>query len=258
MNQAPENHGFGVLNLQDSSAVVPIPVLEEKTEEEPTALSAASEATLHPSLPTISITKPPPPLPIGVPTVNNVLPLPSPPDSRRSSSDDIEAGRGLGYRESMDESTLPRTTPHPPSIVKKTEPPKIQLSSPTVVDDLLADSAPLKDVPSMSPAKIETEPSARECLPESDPSSSPQPLADGPVDTTIRLVSEGRLSSAGDALPLTGVAGDAQSPVEPQARQGKTHEKNNSSSSLTRKSTSTTDETGNGESTSTNSIPESR
>jgi len=255
LNQAPEKYGLGVLNLQESSAIVPIPVLEEKTEEEPTALSAASEATPHPSLPTISITKPPPPLPIGVPTVNDVLPLPSPPDSRRSSSDDIEACRGLGYRESMDESTLPRTTPHLPSIVKKTEPPKMQLSSPTVVDDLLADSAPLEDVPSMSPAKIETETNARECLPESDP---PQSVVDGPIDTTIRIAGEGRLSGADDALPLTAGVEDAPNPVEPQSRQGKTHEKNDSSSSLTRKSTSTTHENGNGESTSTNSIPESR
>ncbi|KAL4065252.1 hypothetical protein V8B97DRAFT_1915979 [Scleroderma yunnanense] len=262
--KTPAKHGLGVLNLQDSSAVVPIPVLEEKLEEESTALPVAPNATPRPSLPTISITKAPPPLPIGVPTANDVLPLPSPPDSRRSSSDDIEAGRGLGYRESMDESTHPQAMPHPLSIAKKPDLCGVQSSLPTVVDDFLADSTPLEAVPTMRPAKIESEISAQEYSPGSEPSLSSQPVAEEPIDTTIRLVSESRLSGSEPTMPLTNTIADAetsgdalQDPVEVQPRQDKTHEKNSSSSSLARKST-IADEDRQGDSSSTNSIPESR
>lgn len=158
----------------------------------------------------------------------------------------------------MEETTLPRSTPHPPSIVNlNAEPPKVQPSSPMVVDDLLTDSAPLEDVPTISPAKLETETSVQGCLPESDPSPSSQPVVDEPIGTTIRLIGGSRLSGSDDALPFTSVAEDAPNPTELQSRQGSTHEKNNSSSSLAQKSTSTA-ENRNGESSSTDGILESR
>ncbi len=105
---------------QGSGTEIHIPVLNYPHERIPSPpngvrvhRSQQSQATITPTkLPkkrevphTISITKPPAPLPVGLPTPQDIAPLPSPPDSFHS-DDDLEAGRGHGVELSM--STLSR------------------------------------------------------------------------------------------------------------------------------------------------------
>lgn len=229
--KVPENHGLRVLDLSESCAVVPIPVLGDKSDEEPAALPEVTKAAAKPPLPTISITKPPPPLPISVPTVSDVVPLPSPPDSQRSSTDDLEAGRALGYRESLDDSAHPRQMLHP-LITEVTGPPKVRSTAPAVIDDLLADSTPLEAVPSISPAKeSETGPPD---VPDLEANLPTQPEVEEPAGATIRLVSEGHLPAV-DSFPLANEDKEPMDSTESQSQQNVTHKKNGSSPSSDRK-----------------------
>lgn len=236
--KAPENPELPVLNLSESCAVVPIPVLANHLDKEPTSPPAPVKVAARPPLPIISITKPPPPLPISVPTVSDVVPLPSPPDSQRSSTDDLEAGRALGYRESLDDSTLPRQVLHP-LITEVTEAPKVRSTAPAIIDDLLADSTPLEVVPTISPAKKEPEAGSPD-VPDLGTSVPIQPEAGEPTGTTIRLVNDGHLPEV-DSLPLTNEGKVSMDSVEPQLQQNVTHQKNSSSSSSDRKRSSITD-----------------
>ncbi|KAF9068681.1 hypothetical protein BDP27DRAFT_1265958 [Rhodocollybia butyracea] len=92
-------------SLDGSAAEVAIPVLADVDDLEtaevttPTAKTNPTAITrkAHPNLPTISITKPPIPLPVELPTPRDIVALPSPPDSRHSSFDeDLESGRARG------------------------------------------------------------------------------------------------------------------------------------------------------------------
>lgn len=103
-------HGLGVLNLASKStpsdAEVPIPVLETNNPDEATPTIANNEfAEAGPSkvLPIISVTKPPAPRPVILPSPQDFQ-SPSPTDSRATSFDiDLERGRQL----SMDEVEHP-------------------------------------------------------------------------------------------------------------------------------------------------------
>ncbi|KAI6038450.1 hypothetical protein EDC04DRAFT_2695352 [Pisolithus marmoratus] len=234
--KATENHDLRVLDLSESCAVVPIPVLEDTPDGESTASSAATKAAANPPLPTISITKPPPPLPIGVPTVSDVIPLPSPPDSQRSSTDDLEAGRALGYRESLYDSTLPGRVLHP--LIAVIEIPKVQSTAP-VIDDLLAESTPLEAVPTMSPARKEPETSSPD-VPNLEASSPTQSEAEEPAGATIRLVSEGQLPMV-DSLPLSDEGKGSMDSTGTQLQRNATHQKNSLSSSSDRGGSSVVD-----------------
>jgi hypothetical protein len=105
---------------QGSGTEIHIPVLNYPHERIPSPpngvrvhRSQQSQATITPTelpkkrevLPAISITKPPAPLPVGLPTPQDIAPLPSPPESLHF-DDDLEAGRGHGAELSM--STLSR------------------------------------------------------------------------------------------------------------------------------------------------------
>ncbi|KDR81892.1 hypothetical protein GALMADRAFT_240172 [Galerina marginata CBS 339.88] len=181
-------------------------------------------------LPTISVTRPPAPMPVVLPTPLDIAPLPSPPDSGHSSLDeDLEAGRINGMRELSEDvglvtstrrtgkskspirretsdasgSALPMTPP-----LSVSPPPQASSSSSTkspapVVADLLADlsMSPTMDRKPMepTPAQILSEDSSQLKLDSSaevEVENNPEP------DTTIRLVGGG------------GQAGIAESPVE--------------------------------------------
>ncbi|KAG2075900.1 hypothetical protein BDR04DRAFT_805813 [Suillus decipiens] len=213
--KAREIHGLGVLNLADSDAIVPIPVFTDlKLTEEP------ADVIPQPPVPAISITKPPAPLPVDLPTVNDVVSLPSPPDSQRSSNEDLEAGRGLGMRTIPTDVVVVKVPPRhsPPAEVKtlvervtSTEDDvHIEAPLPSVehVNDFLADSAPAMDAVPLQPstppnAVVELEaPGSSEPIVTSRPSQEDAPE----FNTAIRLVGGGGpsgmvdTSSADDAV----------------------------------------------------------
>ncbi|KAH8116913.1 hypothetical protein DFH11DRAFT_1578152 [Phellopilus nigrolimitatus] len=111
--KAKGKHGLGVLDLaagaSSSSAEVPIPVLGDRDESNlatPTAALTnvtnrmATDSPTEKALPTISVTKPPAPLPVNLPSPQDFQ-SPSPTDSRGTSFDetDLESGRQLSLDE---------------------------------------------------------------------------------------------------------------------------------------------------------------
>ncbi|KAF5391740.1 hypothetical protein D9757_001822 [Collybiopsis confluens] len=133
------------LDLLQSAAEVPIPVLTDADDVEAAELLPESEATpttdtypvfgtrkAPPNLPIISITKPPVPLPVELPTPRDIVALPSPPDSRHSSFD-LESNR---TRALSQEATSPshRSSPdvsRSSGVISPPSPPS---------DDLMVDS----------------------------------------------------------------------------------------------------------------------
>ncbi|KIK63574.1 hypothetical protein GYMLUDRAFT_259302 [Collybiopsis luxurians FD-317 M1] len=238
------------LDLLQSAAEVPIPVLTDSDDVEDGILSesvttptAATNPTTTatrkapPNLPIISITKPPVPLPVELPTPRDIVALPSPPDSRHTSfdEDDLESGRvrGLSREESpphhiastdVTNSSAVTSPPSPPpedlmadsdSVLETT--PIIQdvaLATPSPVD--VPQSEPIVDVPAESVMKsesiIDVSPQVA-AEPESivDTPSEAAATLDGCVedavgednidsDLTIRLVGGG--GSSGDVADL--------------------------------------------------------
>lgn len=176
--------------------MVPIPVFGKQLSEEPSVLADVG-------IPAISVTKPPAPQPLNLPSVNDVVPIASPPDSNRPSVDlDLEAGRGL--RRPVNDNVI---TSRPS--VQKVTPPSAASSdnispaepSPTGEEDtdLLADAAPLEAAfsPSLS---VKLERSAADDVAEPRTTLS---LAQEDVlaESTIRLVGGGS-SSGVDSIPL--------------------------------------------------------
>ncbi|KAJ7445679.1 hypothetical protein B0H11DRAFT_2086345 [Mycena galericulata] len=184
-----------------------------------------------PPLPTISVTRPPAPLPVDLPTQNDIDIIPSPTDSRRSSfhDDDLESGRAQGMREIFQEPPLSRRAPSSPPYqnaqASGSTPPTSSSSLPPVpaaIPDLLADSAPPMDAspitpsppngqvtttiltPELVPAALPP-PAEAPAVPQSESASeSAQPEGEDAVDpdVTIRLVGGGGIAgvSAEDAV----------------------------------------------------------
>ena len=168
--------------------MVPIPVFGKQLSEEPSALADVANINTR-DVPAISVTKPPAPQPVNLPSVTDVVPLPSPPDSNRSSVDvDLEAGRGV--RRPVNDNIV---TSRPP--VSKVTPPVAASNddispvepSPTGEEDtdLLADATPLS--PSLP---VEPERAAAVNVAESSTALS-SAEEDVLADTTIRLVGGG-------------------------------------------------------------------
>lgn len=213
--------------------MVPIPVFGKQDSEEPSALADVTDINTR-DVPAISVTKPPAPQPINLPSVNDVVSLPSPPDSNRSSVDvDLEAGRGV--RRSANSNVIASK----PSVRKVTPPDTFSNDdpadpSPTGEEDtdLLAGTASLDVVPN---------PVAPELIAGVDvaESSTALPPAEEDVlpDTTIRLVGGGGSSSGVDSTLLNGagevvadvpIAVVAESSGSPKKEQA--HDKTKSSS----------------------------
>ncbi|RXW21007.1 hypothetical protein EST38_g4857 [Candolleomyces aberdarensis] len=110
-HKASDSIGLGVVDLtQDSGAEVPIPVLAENEPIVPppkpssSHISRPSLANNVQTIPTISISKPPAPRPVDLPTENDIA---SPPESIHSvQDDDLEAGRSHTMREFNEDSAL--------------------------------------------------------------------------------------------------------------------------------------------------------
>lgn len=253
MLQAPERRGLGILNFADSEVIVPIPVFTDlKVADESSALTDITDATSEPRVPSIAITKPPAPLPVGLPTFNDVVSLPSPPDSQRSSTDDLEAGLGLGMTETPTEVVIGKVPPRHLPTAKKVEIPveriisaddvRIETPPPIVenVADLLADTAPAMEVVPLQPSTPTIDVVELDTPGSSEPIVTPR-LSQEEVEepsTTIRLVGGGGssgiidVSSADDDAPdpAADVASETSSGSRsPPSKKDKNHEKSKSS-----------------------------
>lgn len=180
--------------------MVPIPVFGKELKDEPSPPADGTSANTR-DVPAISVTKPPAPQPVNLPSVNDVVPLPSPPDSNRSSVDvDLEAGRGVRrlVNDNVITSKLLARKTTPPNATPNDDPVE---SSPTGEEDtdLLVDTAPLQAAlgPSLS---VEPERAPVVYVAESSTALSPGE-EEVPADTTIRLV-EGDSSSGVDSALL--------------------------------------------------------
>ena len=179
------------MDVNESAAIVPIPVFGQQVSEEPAAL-ADDTKTHTPDVPPILVSKPPAPQPVNLPSADDVVPLPSPPDSKQSSIDvDLEAGRGV--RRPVDDDLVATKLP-----VRKVTPPEVMSRddvdlSPTGEEDtdLLAQPSLLEavltppDIPDLEPI-----PQAADTI---EPSTSLPPAE----ETTVRLV--GGSSSGADS-----------------------------------------------------------
>ncbi|KAL1746090.1 hypothetical protein HDZ31DRAFT_34987 [Schizophyllum fasciatum] len=201
---------------QGSAAEVAIPVLAD------VGTSSPKEVKLTRELPTISVTKPPAPVPVDLPTPRDIIALPSPPDSTHSSFDeeDLELGRS-GMREREDVSLVALGSPTPATPVTAT--PTTVLSTPQRQAapipitqspspppdkiDLLDDSAPTLDTAPITPSVSSSSPTAvtpTQSLPDGPAaapgsSSTDETAEEVEPDTTIRLVGGG--GAAGTVEP---------------------------------------------------------
>lgn len=198
-------------------------------------------ATALPSIrsspvPTINITKPPPPpLPVDIPTSHDMSVLPSPPDSTHSSLDlqtgDLESGRGVSSRQLSHYHMETRTPPQPQVSINFDEtrsdtagvaalvplpvspasiaPELTEQPSPHPISDItdLLDDSVLKmdDIPikpaSPAPSKhsFTLEPALAETQEALVDDGNPSASVD--PDTTIRLVGGGGTVGTAEELP---------------------------------------------------------
>jgi len=177
--------------------VVPIPVFGKQFSEEPSALADVTNTNAC-DIPAISVTKPPAPQPLNLPSVNDVVP--SPPDSNRSSADvDLEAGRGV--RRPVNDNVI-TSRPSVQKVAPRDAVSNDDISpaepSPTGEEntDLLS---PLDAalIPSLS---IKLEQAAADDVAEPRIALSPA-REDVPAESTVRLVGGGS-SSGVDSTPL--------------------------------------------------------
>lgn len=245
---------------QDVAAEVPIPVLADVGDEVPLAPVTRNTPPSNPrkaphNLPTISITKPPAPLPVELPTPRDIVSLPSPPDSTHSSFDeDIETGRGRGMRQisreqeaslvSSRRSTEPlRQDSDPLGSISLTDPTPLLPASPpqTIarmpspppdIPDLLADSAPEMETTPIEPGPSPSRTAAPVVLgesakPETDSKQElPAGANDAEPDVTIRLVGGGGKAGAAaeeeEESILDGAESDASSMMSGPSEAGVT------------------------------------
>ncbi|KAG5647166.1 hypothetical protein DXG03_001121 [Asterophora parasitica] len=221
-----------VLDLtHESSAEVGIPVLAAIDDAIPApsitpALGQVNTASrAGPSnLPTISVTRPPAPLPVELPQPHDILP---PGSSQSSFDEDLESGHSAGMREvaniasssrqSKQQPALPSeivgargsksTASSPPTRSRPTTPTTATTSALSIrkktvdIPDLLADSAPALDTkpifPSSSasvPAEIPTIHAAAKTAPSDEPSKPVEVEEFDPNTIPIRLVGGGGVS----------------------------------------------------------------
>ncbi|CAA7265352.1 unnamed protein product [Cyclocybe aegerita] len=258
VNKKPEDLDIVDISQQGSGVEIPIPILSSSHEHIPSPTVGAlnhhsRESQSGPSsskqknkapahVPTISVTKPPAPRPVELPTFSDIAPFPSPPESGHSSLEDLETGRmSTGMREASEDVglvTATRRTGKSPirretsdtigSALPPTPPPSdTQLASskhstskspspaPPIIPDLLEDSVPAAiekkpleplAVPQNVTSSSENVPQVQLELTQATSSTSTHVLEeeedDAPPDTTIRLIGGG------------GESGIAQSPVE--------------------------------------------
>lgn len=191
LHQAPETL-VGIV-VEESATEVAIPVVSTDTTTSP-----AGRRMPPANLPTISITKPPAPLPVDVPTPRDIAALPSPPDSTHSFEDDLESGHSPNTMKQQDPTFVSRrpadsayasgsnpTTPTSKSFASGRAPP-----SPPPEVDLLVDAEPVS-----APAiEVSSSESASAIFTE----EKNEPEAEDP-DVTIRLVGGGGMYGVADS-----------------------------------------------------------
>ncbi|KAF9484878.1 hypothetical protein BDN70DRAFT_871855 [Pholiota conissans] len=210
------------LAIDGPATEVPIPLLNsiDDTPLQPKAGPSKQHARSQqstPALPTISVTKPPAPLPVALPTALDIVPVSSPESER---FEDIESGR-IRESEDMglvsatrktrnDKSPIRRETSEasasdllpPPTPPEPATTPLASTSSlpQPIVADLLADE-PLEILSNAT-------------QPPEDTSSSAFVLGDDTIpDTTIRLIGGG--GQAGIASPAPEELEESAQPAEP-------------------------------------------
>lgn len=227
--------------MHGPGAEVPIPILKDSSDKIPSPTVDALNRHTHSQsgssknpevVPTISITKPPAPLPVALPLPHDIAPLPSPPESRDlSMDDDLESGRINGMRDVSEDVGLVTSTrrtgksrsparrvtsdasgsalplsPPTPELLPSTRPIVTKSSSPApIIPDFLEDSTPgLIQAP--------LEPSLSQTITDGLSSSPPNLIVDissSGIDedeapnTTIRLIGGG------------GQVGVSPGPIEP-------------------------------------------
>ena len=171
-----------------SGAEVPIPVLTSTSEEAQTN-NTADDAPI----PTISVTKPPAPLPVDLPTEHDIVPV-DPVYTRGDRERDLEAGEGMMMQEIEHKVEV--------AAASRTPPP---LTSPMLANSELAEDAvfvPLPDQGELSSPRSSVEHVGDVDLLEHgrfSSGSSPEELLKGseiseeeaPPDNTIRLIGGG-------------------------------------------------------------------
>lgn len=215
-HQEPEPE---VLNIRHESSVqVGIPVLADVDTPipAPTSVPELGQLPHSASLPTISITRPPVPLPVELPQPIDILPESTPASPISSFDEDLESGRSLGMRQVSDlvprrpppphensaasfsgsTSALaaPQSLPHSLSDGRSASP--SASTTKIVIPDLLADSAPAMDtkpIAPLSPGSAKASESSGTLIPEPSAYDENEPAAitGGEPDTTIRLVGGG-------------------------------------------------------------------
>ncbi|THV07941.1 hypothetical protein K435DRAFT_741422 [Dendrothele bispora CBS 962.96] len=212
---------------QESAAEVAIPVLGQVTEEEESAGSIATPvATAAPTtvtssvparkspqnLPTISVTKPPVPLPVELPTPRDIVALPSPPDSTHSSFDEDRETIGIrGRRErprdieeglfspssnvKSSSPTTPVSTSGAPAMSKRMSPPDLMEEDTEVLETtpIIQPSSLSSPVSSQEPFSNSNEESLIDADTPAEPETGVEDITATEVDpdVTIRLVGGG-------------------------------------------------------------------
>jgi hypothetical protein len=206
----PTSHG--VLDLTSQGAAeVPIPVLTDESDGDGGELSGSTPASSNkgsrPIVPAISITKPPAPLPVELPTAHDIVTLPSPPDSALSFDDDLEAGRRDSMRE-IPRERLASQRPSQGTVLENAEPrsepsPEVELVdlSPTTLlstaPDLLTDAAPALETAAIAPSTLGNLGVA------SSDGQELEDVEDSPeAHTTVRLVGGGGVVGSADATSI--------------------------------------------------------
>ena len=219
-----------------------MPVLTDVNEPIPVPVASAldnvtNKSRLHPSsLPTISVTKPPAPLPVELPTPHDIEALPSPLHSNHPSFNDLESGRSRGMREISREqdaglvsssrrqpqsqlptrhananassSSLATSVPLPLSPLANPSTELAQRLSPSPdIPDLLVDSAPALETTPINPSSPLTPPlkdiPAMEPEHLVDPSDivnsedALEPVVEGEVDPDVTIRLVGGGGTAG-------------------------------------------------------------
>ncbi|TCD63292.1 Cell wall assembly regulator [Steccherinum ochraceum] len=207
------------LNLPSGSAAeVPIPVLNE--DDAPTPLANSTNRELYsarqPPLPTISVTKPPVPLPVNLPTEDDLI---TPVEAENQAvMQDLEAGIGVMMQEIEQHSAAAHVSPPPvlsistsntlreaASVPLPASPAPREATSPgpisSPVINLLEDSAPILPTPPIIPSS----PNEKHAM-ESPVLISTEEVLEKDPDTTLRIVG----GAAGVPIPTDeSLSGDA-------------------------------------------------
>lgn len=234
--QAPEKVGLGVLDLANSTAIpsaeVPIPVFVDvsNTNTVPSQHNGQNavdpqETSQKTSVPVISITKPPAPLPVDLPTHDEIT---SPGLDFEMHSDDIESTGALMREISHHSRTASEVSNHgrqgvPSEAPESTQnlvsgdatpPSSAPITSQSGVADLLDDSRPRLSASPMDPS-TSARPSPRVVPPPLLLTDERTPIEGDESDSeaeeliaTVRLVGSGGDAGLGDSQGQSDEAGD--------------------------------------------------